>query len=451
MEKLGDKLFIIGDDSVTTKDSSIEYAADNNLNNTFLCKANQIGTLSETLLAIMVALGKGLDIVVSHRSKSPNDDMEAQIALSAMTLGLKAGGGANTERLFKYGSIMKIMARAVKEAQESLIQMREFDKTLEQSAEELVNSMEITGIFAWEEATNAGIPTVGIELSFGIRGSKRFHNFFTFKGSTPLGTSAGTGEAIHLVDSVIYADQIPKPEYFELFDKVSDGSYRFKKEVTSNQITNLKNAEMSELYRRSRRYGGKGCLQVVDHVNTIFSKAFIGKTVTELSSLAEIDRLLLSLELELSKKRGQLNSEATEKHLIDIIQRKGNLGMNAILSQSLSLARLISTIKGKDLFEVLKEQMNQTMSKLIMQNDSIQILQKIKEKLISKNKDHSNIDNALNKIKSSNQKKELWKVLTEELSFENLSAGLKILDENKKQGIPIYEILREQLPVYQID
>ncbi|HHE39346.1 MAG TPA: hypothetical protein ENL20_12365, partial [Candidatus Cloacimonetes bacterium] len=278
-----------------------------------------------------------------------------------------------------------------------------------------------------------------------------FHNFFTFKGSTPLGTSAGTGEAIHLVDSVIYADQIPKPEYFELFDKVSDGSYRFKKEVTSNQITNLKNAEMSELYRRSRRYGGKGCLQVVDHVNTIFSKAFIGKTVTELSSLAEIDRLLLSLELELSKKRGQLNSEATEKHLIEIIQRKGNLGMNAILSQSLSLARLISTIKGKDLFEVLKEQMNQTMSKLIMQNDSIQILQKIKEKLISKNKDHSNIDNALNKIKSSNQKKELWKVLTEELSFENLSAGLKILDENKKQGIPIYEILREQLPVYQID
>jgi len=151
MKKLGDKLFIIGDDSVTTKDSSIEYAADNNLNNTFLCKANQIGTLSETMLAIMVALGKGLDIVVSHRSKSPNDDMEAQIALSAMTLGLKAGGGANTERLFKYGSIMKIMARAVKQAGNVFNKMSETDMSLEHSAEKLVNEMEITGISAWKK------------------------------------------------------------------------------------------------------------------------------------------------------------------------------------------------------------------------------------------------------------------------------------------------------------
>ena len=451
MDKLGEKLFIIGDDSVTTKDSSIEYAADNNLNNTFLCKANQIGTLSETLLAIMVALGKGLDIVVSHRSKSPNDDMEAQIALSAATLGLKAGGGANTERLFKYGSIMKIMARAVKESQEVLIQMRESDRKLEQSAEELVNGMEITGIFAWEEATNAGIPTVGIELSFGIRGSKRFHNFFTFKGSTPLGTSAGTGEAIHLVDSVIYGDQVPKPEYFSLFDKTADSSYRFKKEVTSSQIAEFNDPELSELYRRSQRYGGKGCLHVVDHVNTIFSKAFIGKKVTELSSLAEIDRLLLSLELELSKKRGQLNSDAKDTDLIDIMQGKGNLGMNAILSQSLSLARLISSIKGKDLFEVLKEQMIVSISELIIQNDSIQILQKIKEKQISDNQDFSNIDLVLEKIKSCEQEKELWKILTAELSFENLSLGLKILEENKKEEIPIYEILRKQLPVYKID
>jgi hypothetical protein len=82
-EKLGDKIFIIADDLVTTKDSSIEYAADHNLSNTLLCKANQIGTLSETLLAILVALGKGLNIVVSHRSKSPNDDMEAQLGLAS--------------------------------------------------------------------------------------------------------------------------------------------------------------------------------------------------------------------------------------------------------------------------------------------------------------------------------------------------------------------------------
>ena len=44
-----------------------------------------------TLLAMLVALGKGLDLVVSHRSKSPNDDMEAHIALAvnATPLGMR--------------------------------------------------------------------------------------------------------------------------------------------------------------------------------------------------------------------------------------------------------------------------------------------------------------------------------------------------------------------------
>jgi enolase/predicted secreted protein len=114
MDRLSDKIFIIGDDSVTTRDSSIEFAADAGLNNCALIKANQIGTLSECLIAMLVALGKGSELVVSHRSKSPNDDMEAQIALAANAVGLKAGGGANTERLVKYGSVMKEMKDAIR-------------------------------------------------------------------------------------------------------------------------------------------------------------------------------------------------------------------------------------------------------------------------------------------------------------------------------------------------
>ena len=45
-----------------------------------LIKANQIGSLSETLLATRIAKDKGLSLVVSHRSKSPNEVMEADIA-----------------------------------------------------------------------------------------------------------------------------------------------------------------------------------------------------------------------------------------------------------------------------------------------------------------------------------------------------------------------------------
>ena len=68
-------------------------ATSQGLINTALIKANQIGTLYETILAMLVALGKGHELVVSHRSKSPNDDMEAQIALSVNSLGTSAGTG----------------------------------------------------------------------------------------------------------------------------------------------------------------------------------------------------------------------------------------------------------------------------------------------------------------------------------------------------------------------
>ena len=108
-QRLGDHLLIIGDDLVTTNDRTIEEAAEQGLINCVLVKANQIGSLSETLLAMLVALGKGLEIVVSHRSKSPNDDMEAHVALAANALGLKAGGGANTERLVKYQAVSELL------------------------------------------------------------------------------------------------------------------------------------------------------------------------------------------------------------------------------------------------------------------------------------------------------------------------------------------------------
>jgi len=36
-----------------------------------------------------------------------------------------------------------------------------------------------------------------------LKGSKRYRKLLRFTGATPLGTSAGVDEAIHLVDSII--------------------------------------------------------------------------------------------------------------------------------------------------------------------------------------------------------------------------------------------------------
>ena len=431
MEKLGDRLFIIGDDSVTTRDSSIEYAADHVLNNTFLCKANQIGTLSETMLAVLVALGKGLDTVVSHRSKSPNDDMEAQIALAGFTMGLKAGGGANTERLFKYGSIVKIMAQAVKEAKEKADGAVGDDAQAGPVAADLVDKLTITSIMGWEEATNAGIPTVGVRVSFGIKGSERFRNFFTFTGSTPLGTSAGTGEAIHLVDSVVDRSQIKKDEYLALFKKTEDGTYAFKKDVTAERVAQHNDAELSELYRRSQRYGGKGCLNAADHVNNILAQAFEGQHVGDLQRIADIDARLLDAEKQIAIERGQITAQASKEEQIAVMQRKGNLGMNALLSQSLSLARLVSHMQGKELWQALREMLIETMAKAIDANGGLEVLpEELRGKV------------------SPQDGAPLWQALVAQLSFWELRDGLQAVNKSKPEDVKLYELLRAQLPVY---
>jgi enolase len=430
-EKLGDKIFIVADDLVTTKDSSIEYAADHNLSNTLLCKANQIGTLSETLLAILVALGKGLNIVVSHRSKSPNDDMEAQLGLASFAMGIKAGGGANTERLVKYGSIMRVLAEVVREAARQIQGTDLKDSSSERFAEDLVNRLEITNTFAWEEATNAGIPTVGVQVSFGIKGSERFKNFLVFSGATPLGTSAGTDEAVHLVDSVIHRSQIPQEEYLPLFDQSRDGSYRFRREVTRDLIEQYGDTLLSQLYRRAQRYDGKGCLNAVENVNTILAKAFEGKTMSDLLSLVNIDRELLKLERDFALQRGLLTADSSKDKEIEIMQRKGNLGMNAILSQSLALARLTSVLQGKQLWEVLRETIVETMAKTIVANGGLKLIpEEIAQRVCRE------------------EKRPLWERLAEELTFEELEAGLRAVNRHKSADCKLYELLRKELPLY---
>ena len=112
MKALNKDILIIGDDLVTTKDSTIRRCGEAGLINTVLIKANQIGSVTETLLATRTAKEMGIGLVVSHRSKSPNEVMEADIAFAVGALGLKCGGGANTERLVKYGRIVQLMEMA---------------------------------------------------------------------------------------------------------------------------------------------------------------------------------------------------------------------------------------------------------------------------------------------------------------------------------------------------
>jgi len=331
MKALDQEILIIGDDLVTTKDSTIRKCAEEGLINTALIKANQIGTLSETLLATRTAKQLGLALVVSHRSKSPNEVMEADISFAVGALGLKCGGGANTERLVKYGRIVELMDMAKKGTKIT----RKLDPDLV-----------IADISAHEEPTNAGVPTVGVVVML--------DNGMKFSAATPLGVSAGTDEAIHLVDSIIEANPLTRkfPHYFVF--KAEEKTYRFASNLKADTIAK-ENRELADLWMRAKRYGGKGCLNAVANVTEVLAPCFLGQKISELGTLADIDRELLLLELDLAIKRGKVASNASAEEKIQIMQRKGNLGMNAVLSVSLALGRLVAARDGKELPEVLRE------------------------------------------------------------------------------------------------
>jgi enolase len=332
MQELGREILIIGDDLVTTKDSTIIRCADEGLINTALIKANQIGTLSETLLATRAAKERGLALVVSHRSKSPNEVMEADIGFAVGALGLKCGGGSNTERLIKYGRIVELIEMAQKGTKIT----RRLDP-----------ESTIADISAHEEPTNAGIPTVGVVV--------RLDNGMKFTAATPLGTSAGVDEAIHLVDSIIEAGPLTRKYSSFFVYKEKEKNYRFASGVNADRISAENDDELSGLWMRTLRYGGKGCLNAVANVEQVLAPRFLGQRISALGSLADIDRELLLLELDLATKRGKIDRKAAPQDKIAVMQRKANLGMNAVLSVSLALGRLIAAREGKELPYLLQE------------------------------------------------------------------------------------------------
>jgi len=332
MQALGKEILIIGDDLVTTKDTTIIRCAEEGLINTVLIKANQIGTLSETLLAIKAAKDRNLGIVVSHRSKSPNEVMEADIAFAVGALGLKCGGGSNTERLIKYGRIVELIELAKKGVRVT----RPLD-----------NDLKIVDISAHEEPTNAGIPTVGVVV--------RLENGLKFTAATPLGTSAGTDEAIHLVDAIVEASPLTR-KYPHLFTyRESEQNYVFADSVKAETVAALNDDELAGLWMRAKRYGGKGCLNACANVEEIIAPCFLEKRIGDLGTLADIDRTLLELELDLAVKRGKIARDASPEERIRVMQRKANLGMNAILSVSLAMGRLLAARAGQELPDLLRE------------------------------------------------------------------------------------------------
>lgn len=107
-DRLGDKLALVGDDFFVTNAERLRRGIEEGCANAILIKVNQIGSLSETMDAILLAQQSGYAVSVSHRSGETTDTTIADLAVAVNAEYIKTGSLSRSERLAKYNRLMEI-------------------------------------------------------------------------------------------------------------------------------------------------------------------------------------------------------------------------------------------------------------------------------------------------------------------------------------------------------
>ncbi len=107
-DKIGDKVQLVGDDLFVTNPKFLKKGIDSKTANAILVKVNQIGTLTETLDAVGLAMRSGYAAVLSHRSGESEDATIADIAVATNCGQIKTGAPARSDRNAKYNQLLRI-------------------------------------------------------------------------------------------------------------------------------------------------------------------------------------------------------------------------------------------------------------------------------------------------------------------------------------------------------
>ncbi|MGI9262361.1 MAG: phosphopyruvate hydratase [Woeseiaceae bacterium] len=107
-DKIGQQVQLVGDDLFVTNTAILDRGIRENIANSILIKPNQIGTLSETLDAITMAVEAGYSAVVSHRSGETSDSTIADIAVGTKATQIKTGSLSRSDRIAKYNQLLRI-------------------------------------------------------------------------------------------------------------------------------------------------------------------------------------------------------------------------------------------------------------------------------------------------------------------------------------------------------
>jgi enolase len=107
-DALGEQIQIVGDDVFVTNPAILAKGIKQGVANSILIKLNQIGTVTETMDCIQMALRNGYTCVISHRSGETADSIISDLAV-ALNLGqIKTGAPCRGERTEKYNQLLRI-------------------------------------------------------------------------------------------------------------------------------------------------------------------------------------------------------------------------------------------------------------------------------------------------------------------------------------------------------
>ena len=109
--ELGAKIQLVGDDLFVTNPARVGRGIADKVANAVLIKANQIGTLSETLETVELAMRAGYGAVMSHRSGETEDTTIADLAVATNCGQIKTGSLSRSDRLAKYNQLIRIEER----------------------------------------------------------------------------------------------------------------------------------------------------------------------------------------------------------------------------------------------------------------------------------------------------------------------------------------------------
>ena len=105
---LGSGLQLVGDDLFVTNTERLSRGIEVGAANAILVKVNQIGTLTETLDCVELAVRSGYGAVMSHRSGETEDTFIADLAVATNCGQIKTGAPARSDRVAKYNQLLRI-------------------------------------------------------------------------------------------------------------------------------------------------------------------------------------------------------------------------------------------------------------------------------------------------------------------------------------------------------